>query len=149
MRSFEFRFIYTCTNCRKKLLQGKEFIKLYDKCSLEKELYLKSCVAVQELEPHYLITKKFRSLCEMLDSGEHSISIGGPKGVGKSMALAAIATLCNKRRPCVLWSQATRVNVTFQDYINDLFREFGKCCVLCIGLSCTPTGQLRFTCASE
>lgn len=45
-----------------------------------------------------MVTEEFRSLVAELNSGRKRVKIGGRKGVGKSMALAAIATL-EKKRP--------------------------------------------------
>ena len=61
------------------------------------------------------------------------VTIRGPKGVGKSMALGAIATMCHKQRPCFLWSPIA--NKDFQSYVEDIRIEFGKQFTMCQGSS--------------
>ena len=52
------------------------------------------------------------------------VSIGGPKGVGKSMALAAIATICHGIRPCILLSPSRGIKRS-TDLIKKEFSKFG------------------------
>ena len=62
----------------------------------------------------YVVTQRFRDLIEMLNDGTNEVTaIGGPKGVGKSWALAAIGALCLKTRPCLLWSPKLEVDADF------------------------------------
>ena len=74
----------------------------------------------------FVVTQRFRDLIEMLNDGtKEVIAISGPKGVGKSWALAAIGALCHKTRPCLLWSPKIKVNANFHSYVEEIFQDFG------------------------
>jgi reverse gyrase len=76
-------------------------------------------------------TSKFEVLLNGLNSGQFSkFSISGPKGVGKSLALAAIATLFRKDgKKCFLWSPRFFDCDGFPEYVVEVF---GKHCVLIV-----------------
>jgi hypothetical protein len=54
----------------------------------------------------FVVTEGFKAVWEKLKSGKcKQIAINGPKGVGKSLALAAIATLLRRDgKKCFLWT---------------------------------------------
>jgi hypothetical protein len=90
----------------------------------------------------FVVTEGFSKLCTAVKSKESRISIGGPKGVGKSLALGAIATLCNKlKRPCFLWAPDIEMNSWFIDYVSVVI---GKCFCMC-GCASIGNGQLLKT----
>ena len=77
----------------------------------------------------FVVTEGFKKLRHAVTSGKESILIGGPKGVGKSWALAAIATLCRKeRKQCFLWSPGIEMSPWFTSYVR---KVFGKCYSKC------------------
>ena len=80
--------------------------------------YFKRALPRTVFSDYYIITEEFKSICEGLDSGDKVVTIHGPRGVGKSMALGAIATLCYKQRPCILWSPIAHKE--FQSYVGDI-----------------------------
>ena len=74
-----------------------------------------------------MVTQAFRDLITKLNDGKGRVAIDGPKGVGKSLALGAIGTLCKKAgRPCILVSPKTEVNDEFRSYVEEIFTEFSK-----------------------
>ena len=54
------------------------------------------------------------------------ISIKGPKGVGKSLTLAAVASQYSGKRPCLLWSPEWILNKDFYDALKEVYRKNGK-----------------------
>ena len=77
-----------------------------------------------------MVTEEFRDLVKCVNENL-TVAICGPKGVGKSLALAAIATLCHKQKsPCFLFSPCVTEGLRFDKYINSIYGEFGKCNVL-------------------
>ena len=72
----------------------------------------------------FVVTKGFRAVINMMNGGTcMKISIVGPEGVGKSMALAAIATLLHNRIPCFCWTPAIKLDDGFKKYVQDFFME--------------------------
>ena len=72
----------------------------------------------------FVVTKRFRAVINMMNGGTcMKISIVGPKGVGKSMALAAIATLLHNQIPCFCWTPAIKLDDGFKKYVQDFFVE--------------------------
>jgi hypothetical protein len=63
----------------------------------------------------FVITEQFRSLLKKLNSGEKLIPIRGPKGVGKSLALSAIAALCHGKSPCLFVTPSSLIHSAFFD----------------------------------
>ena len=115
-----------CFYFSRKTLEEK-FIQLCDNFSDAKKFYFEGIFPQSSYEPGFLITREFKKLNEHLGTAKRKFLIRGPKGVGKSMALAAIATLYHKKRPCFLWSpRATEMESVYWDYLCDLCREFGK-----------------------
>ena len=84
-------------------------IKLFENFSSSALIHFKRCLFAWD--DTYLITGKFRELVNKINSGMKSITISGPKGVGKTWALGAIATLCHEvKRPCFLWSPLIKMD---------------------------------------
>jgi ABC-type lipoprotein export system ATPase subunit len=74
------------------------------------------------LDDTFVVTEGFKALWEKLKSGKcKQIAINGPKGVGKSLALAAIATLLRRDgKKCFLWTP--RINNPFyRSYAQEVF----------------------------
>ena len=78
-----------------------------------------------------MCTRKFGDLWNKLKSVPlKKLAITGPKGVGKSLALAAIATLLRKDgKKCLLWSPRIDEDCMFYDYVVEVF---GKHSVLIV-----------------
>jgi hypothetical protein len=77
----------------------------------------------------FVVTEGFKALRSAVTSRASKISIGGPKGVGKSLALGAIATLCcGLRRPCFLWAPDIEMDPWFTAYVSAIV---GKCFYKC------------------
>ena len=94
---------------------------------------------LQFMTDKYVVTQGYKNLCGILESSlcaeRKEISIKGPKGVGKSMALAAVASRYSKKRPCLLWSPEWKLNKNFFDALKEVYRQFGKKASFCIILS--------------
>ena len=75
----------------------------------------------------YVVTESFKDLCIVLESRKRGIcTIGGPRGVGKSLALAAVASRYCKERPCLLWSPiSTSPPDTFYEALKEVYHQFG------------------------
>jgi ABC-type iron transport system FetAB ATPase subunit len=73
-----------------------------------------------------MITEGFMEIVRRINSGQELIAIGGPKGVGKSLALAAIATLCHNTRPYLLFSLDSLISPTFKRYLNEIHYQFSN-----------------------
>ena len=65
--------------------------------------YMKYCLPAA-YKKKFLVTENFQKLLKAIDSGKEIIAIRGPKGVGKSLALAAIEARYSNSRPCFLFS---------------------------------------------
>lgn len=85
--------------------------------------FFKLCLDAKE---KFVITKAFRDVVCKINSGDKMIAIGGPKGVGKSMALAAIAALSRKTRPCLLCSPSGMHIDVYHLYVQEVYKQFGK-----------------------
>ena len=72
-----------------------------------------------------MVTEGFKKVIDHLNDGT-DVSIVGPRGVGKSMALAAIATVCHGKIPCFLWSPYVTFNKDFQDYVENFYEELHR-----------------------
>ena len=99
-----------------------DFLKLYEGFNAVKTEYFLRGNPNLCGDAYFLMTEKFKSLCKGLDEGKR-IQIRGPKGVGKSVTLAAIATLYHKKRPCLFWYPDTCKSVDFQSYFEDFSRS--------------------------
>ncbi len=113
--------------CRFGLSENATTITLYEGFDEElshKRVHFSRCLHCTNKK--FVISDKFRALVKALKSGKSKATLCGPKGVGKSMALAAIATLCHKKVPTFLWSPTMKLNQGFREYYNSIFKEFGK-----------------------
>ncbi len=113
--------------CRFGLSEKSTTITLYEDFDTEfmyKRSHFKTFIRCSR--KRYVISDKFRALVKALESGKSGVTLCGPKGVGKSMALAAIATLCHKKVPTFLWSPSMELDLNFCEYYNSIFKEFGK-----------------------
>ena len=89
--------------------------------------YVLSCLGINAVEQKFVITDSFRKLVEKLNSGERLLPIRGPKGVGKTMALAAIAALSHGKSPCLFVSPPMLLkSSTFDRYVNEIYVQYGK-----------------------
>lgn len=86
--------------------------------------YYQCCLATAN--DKFLVTDGFKEVVRKLNSKEKIISICGPKGVGKSLALAAIAELSRKNWPCLLWSPRLRSFKQFLSYVRAVYAQYGK-----------------------
>ena len=75
----------------------------------------------------FVVTKEFRKVLDQLNSAWETVSMGGPKGVGKTTSLAAIATLCHGKRPCFLWSPHVVTDKEFHLYAKYIVKKLGEC----------------------
>ncbi len=94
-------------------------IELFEGFSEIERVHFKSSLCIEVNK--FVVTNKFKKLIENLNSGVENIAIGGPKGVGKSMALGAIATLYHKERKCFLWSPVIEAEDHFKSYVEYIF----------------------------
>ena len=98
-----------------------------------------------------MVTKGFKKVIDRLNDGTEDISICGPKGVGKSMALAAIATVCHEKIPCFLWSPSVTFDKDFQEYVEDFYEELHRiepskcysCGTVCFCFLCGPYATME------
>ncbi len=102
---------------------GKD-IKLFQGFSKAEEHHFRKFLSIIKRNTYYVVTDTFRELVKKLDSGEKEFAIGGPEGVGKSMALAAIASLYHEKRQCFLWSPLIRNDDVFKSYVEAIFGKF-------------------------
>ena len=74
----------------------------------------------------FIVTQQFKDLASQLNGAQIShetLVLKGPKGVGKSATLGALATLC--RRPCILYSiQVSSNSATFREYFTALYGKY-------------------------
>ena len=121
-----FIIVFPCTHMHKhrKLEINKEdpVIDLTKGISSEWSYYQLCLATVQE---KFLVTDGFREVVNALNSGTKSIAIGGPKGVGKSLALAAIAELSRNKWPCLLWSTVEYLD-EYCLYVKEVYKQYSK-----------------------
>lgn len=73
-----------------------------------------------------MVTKGFKEALAHLKDGQEKIVFRGPKGVGKSMALCAIAFLCKERKyPCLLYALESSPT-QFVPYVQAIYQSFGE-----------------------
>lgn len=78
-------------------------------------------------EQKFVITKSFRELVENFNDGFKILTINGPKGVGKSLALAAICALNKGKSPCLVISPLTTISSGyFHNYVKEVYAQHGK-----------------------
>ena len=87
---------------------------------------------------NYVVTESFKDLCKLLESrnSREICTISGPRGVGKSLALAAVASLYCKERPCLLWSPISTSSPpdTFYETLKEVYHQFGMSALFCVYL---------------
>ena len=96
----------------------------------ESRVYIYGCLGAMIDEQKFVITKSFRELVKNFNDGFKILTINGPKGVGKTLALAAIYALNKGKSPCLIISPLTLMSTTFfYDYVKEVYarHEKGKC----------------------
>ena len=78
-----------------------------------------------------MVTKGFKGAIDMLNNGQKEIVIQGPKGVGKSMALCAIAFLSKNKYPCLLYTLEP-LSPCFKAYVDIGEYKLRVCVCLCV-----------------
>ena len=112
---------YTHTHSRIELPEGTTSITLFDGFTKNECRHFKYHLNLETEK--FVVTKEFRKVLDQLNSEKKTVSMGGPKGVGKSMSLAAIATLCHGKRPCFLWSPYVVMDQKFHLYAKDIVEK--------------------------
>ena len=78
---------------------------------------------VRGTQGKFIVTKQFKDLKSLLNGAgsNETLVLNGPKGVGKSATLGALATLCT--RPCILFSlQVHPTSAIFCEYLTALYQ---------------------------
>lgn len=89
--------------------------------------YIDACLGTMINEQKFVITKSFRELVENFNDGFKILTINGPKGVGKSLALAAICALNKGKSPCLVISPLTTMSSGyFHNYVKEVYAQHGK-----------------------
>ena len=118
---------YTHTHSRIELPEGTTSITLFDGFTDNEHWHFAYHLHLLQAKKKFVVTKEFREVLDQLNSGKEMVSMGGPKGVGKSISLAAIATLCYGKRPCFLWSPYVITDEKFHLYAKDIVEKLGEC----------------------
>lgn len=76
----------------------------------------------------FVVTKGFREVIKKLNHGGRHINIKGPKGVGKSLSLCAIAVLLKEiKHKFLIYSPMCDIkDLGYISYVKSLYIEFGK-----------------------
>ena len=80
---------------------------------------------VRGTQGKFIVTQQFKDLKSLLIGARsnETVVLNGPKGVGKSATLGALATLC--RRPCILFSlQVHPTSAIFCEYLTALYNKY-------------------------
>ena len=100
---------------------------------VETRSYINFCFGTTISKRKFVITKSFKQLVKNFNDGFEILTIGGPKGVGKSLALAAIYALNKGKSPCLIISPLTLMStIHFHGYVKEVFEEHkeGECFIV-------------------
>ena len=80
-----------------------------------------------EIQEKFIVTQKFKDVISHFNSGGRHLNICGPKGVGKSLSLCAIAVLLKESgHPFLIFLPSCIGSICYTSYIQGLYEEFSK-----------------------
>ena len=104
----------------------KEYISLHTLSADEKDIFRLS-LEKTEIPENFIVTQKFKDVIIKLNSGVRHLNICGPKGVGKSLSLCAIAVLLKEsEHHFLIYSPLCIGGSLYISYIEGLYKDFGK-----------------------
>ena len=96
---------------------GEVLTLMFEPCA---EIYLSELGLLSHRQ--YVVTEQLVNVLKGFNTGTFTrLVLKGPKGVGKSAALVALAQLCQK--PCIIYSPEGHTG-SFMDYLEELSKKY-------------------------
>ena len=98
-------------------------ISLHTLTKLEKMIFQ---LSISDMH-NFIVTQQFENVISNLNYGNRNLNICGPKGVGKSLSLCAIAVLLKESgHRFLIFSPACSGEILYTRYIQSLYDDFSK-----------------------
>ena len=98
-------------------------ISLHTLTKLEKMVFQ---LSISDMH-NFIVTQQFENVISNLNYGNRNLNICGPKGVGKSLSLCAIAVLLKESgHRFLIFSPACSGEILYTRYIQSLYDDFSK-----------------------